>query len=156
LFFQREQLKEQAKDLESKIGQKGEQFKQWTERKRREVIAQGQKYLQQSIKGWGKEAMADVSKAASDVGYTNEELESVFDPRFVRLAHKAAQYDKLLAGKEAAVSAVKKAPPVVKPGAGQGQKVAAEQKFNDLRKAQRRSGSVTDTARLLLQGGYIK
>ena len=150
---QRSLLQDKLRELEGTVGQKADQFRRWNEGKRREVIQQGQRYLQQTIKGWGKEAVQEVSHAAQAVGYTAEELETVYDARFVRLAHKAAQYDKLMSQKEQAVGRVAKAPPVVKPGVGSGQGAAKVEKYKSAREQLRKSGSLDDAARLFLMKG---
>lgn len=153
LFYQREQLKEQAAELEKTIQGKYSQFNEWSQQQRRKVLQEAQTYLEQTIKGWGPEAVKEVTSAAKSVGYGDHELESVIDPRFIRLAHKAAQWDKLQSGKEAAVSSAKKAPPVVKPGVGQGQKAATENKYRDARQSLKKSGDVRDAARLFMLRG---
>lgn len=146
---QMETLKERAAELKATIGTKEGQYREWSEGQRKALIENGNKFLSQSIKGWGPEAMKQVAGAAKDVGYTSDEIENVFDVRFVRLAHKAAQYDKLMSGKEAALATAQKAPPVVKPGASTGQAAASAERYKATRQALRKSGSVDDAARLI-------
>lgn len=153
LFIQREQLREQAADLDATIRQKEGQFQQWSEGRKRELLQQGQAVLQQTIRGWGPEVAVECNRAASNVGYAPQELENVLDPRFVRLAYKAAQWDKLQSGKMEAVRAAKTAPPVVRPGSSNGPRAAAESKYKDARQALRKSGSIEDAARLLAMRG---
>jgi len=148
LRTQLEQLKERSGELEREINTKAGQFAQWSEGKKRELIQQGTKFLSQTIKGWGPETVRDVASAAQEVGYTSAEIENVFDVRFVRLAHKAAQYDKLMAGKPAALATAQKAPPVIKPGASKGPGAEVGQRVKDARQALRKSGSLDDAARL--------
>ena len=146
---QMEALKERATELKSTISTKEGQFQMWSEGQKRALIENGNKFLSQTIKGWGPDAMKQVAGAAKDVGYTSNEIENVFDVRFVRLAHKAAQYDKLMSGKEAALATAQKAPPVVKPGASNGQAAAQDQRYKDTRNALRKTGSIDDAARLI-------
>lgn len=110
-------LKDRAGEIETALKTKAEQFSRWAEGKKAEALQSGQRYLQQAIKGWGPEAEKSVIAAAKEVGYTDQELGAVFDPRFVRLSWKAAQFDKLQASKNEALEKANKAPPVVKPGA---------------------------------------
>lgn len=110
-------LKERAGEIEQTLKTKAQKFSEWAEGKKGEMLQSGQRYLQQTIKGWGPEAEKAVIAAAKEVGYTDHELGSVFDPRFVRLSWKAAQFDKLQASKGEALEKANKAPPVVKPGA---------------------------------------
>lgn len=114
---QMDTLKDRASEIEGTLKTKADQFSQWADGKKAEMLQSGQRYLQQTIKGWGPDAEKSVVAAAKEVGYTDHELSSVFDPRFVRLSWKAAQFDKLQAGKVDALEKAGKAPPVVKPGA---------------------------------------
>jgi hypothetical protein len=150
LRHQMEQLKDKAGELESAIKAEQSKFSDWTSTKKREVLENGHKYLTQTIKGWNQETQSQAISAARSVGFTDNEIESVIDPRFVHIAWKAAQFDKLQSGKTAAVAAVQKAPPVVKPGASQGSGVSAEKDYRDARSRLKKSGDVKDAARLLL------
>jgi len=149
LRTQLEQLKDRSKELEGEINTKAGQFAQWSEGKKRELVQQGSKFLSQTIKGWGPETAKGIAEVAKSVGYTPEEIEGVFDVRFVRLAHKAAEYDRLMSGKQAALETAQKAPPVIKPGASKGQNAEVNQRFRDTRQSLRKSGSVDDAARLI-------
>ncbi len=54
--------------------------------------------LEVAIKGFATPDVQDGLKdAARSVGYRDEELANVGDPRFVKLLNKAAQYDRLVA-----------------------------------------------------------
>lgn len=150
---QRAALKDRLQELDQTIKGKVQEFSQKAEQNKRKLAEEGQKYLQKTIPNWGPEAVQLAKSSAESVGYTSGELENVYDARFVALAWRAAQYDKLQTGKSAAVASVQKAPPVVKPGAGLGPGVAAESKYREIRAAQRKSGSVADTARLLMLRG---
>ena len=149
LRTQLEQLKDRSKELEGEINTKAGQFAQWSEGKKRELVQQGSKFLSPTIKGWGPETAKGIAEVAKSVGYTPEEIEGVFDVRFVRLAHKAAEYDRLMSGKQAALETAQKAPPVIKPGASKGQNAEVNQRFRDTRQSLRKSGSVDDAARLI-------
>lgn len=144
---QMDTLRDRAGELEQTIGNKRQEFSKWVESRKREIIQSGQKYLQQSIKGWGPEAVKEVSAAAKEVGYTDGEIENVLDARFVRLAWEAAQFRKIQAGKPAAVQSAQKAPPVVKPGGNQPQQ--AVQRDKALRAQVKKTGDLKDVARLL-------
>lgn len=154
LRTQLETLKERAKEIETAIGGKEREFAQWKDNKRKEAITSGQKYLQQTIKGWGAEAAKEVANSVREVGYSQEEVDNILDARFVRLAWKAAQFDKLQSLKTEAVEKAQKAPPVVKPGASKGPGVANEQKYRDIRATVKKTGNVKDVARLLALRGF--
>lgn len=153
LRHQMDALKERATELDQSIGKKQGELREFMERNKREVIEAGQKYLQQTIKGWGQEHVKDVVSAAKDVGYSDAEIEAVLDPRFVRMAWEAAQFRKLQANKPNAVQTAQKAPPVVKPGAVQGSKAAAERVVKDARERLRKSGRLEDAAALFYKLG---
>lgn len=149
LRTQLEQLKDRSKDLDAELNTKAGQFAQWSEGKKRELLEQGNKYLSSAIKGWGPETVKGIAAAAKAVGYTSQEIDSVLDVRFVQLAHKAAEYDKLMSGKQMALATAQKAPPVIKPGASKGQNAEVSQRFKDTRQSLRKSGSLDDAARLI-------
>lgn len=146
---QMESLKDRATELNEAISHKKGEFDSWMEGRRREALEAGQKYLTQNIKGWGPEAVQQVTAAAMDVGFSKEEIGNVMDPRFIRLAWEAAQFRRLQAGKPAAVAAAQKAPPVLRPGPTQGAKAQADVQYKDMRGTLRKSGSIDDAARLL-------
>jgi hypothetical protein len=149
LRTQMEQLKERSGELEKSINTKAGQYAQWADTKKRELLDQGQKFLQRTIKGWGPDTVKAVTAAAESVGYSKAEIEGVFDVRFVQLAHKAAEYDKLMSGKQSALASAQKAPPVVKPGASTSASAAALSATKSIRQQLKRSGSMEDAGRLL-------
>lgn len=117
LRSQMEQLKDRANEIQSDLSEKSESLKAFREQKRREVVSEGQKYLSQTVKGWGTESVKDATQAAKDSGYSDEEIGGILDARFVRVLWEAAQYRKVQAQKPQAIATAQKAPPVVKPGA---------------------------------------
>jgi small-conductance mechanosensitive channel len=153
LRSQMEQLKDTANELEGQIKAEQSKFAESTVSKKRELLETGHRYLASAIKGWNEQTQESAISAARSVGFTDNEIGSVIDPRFVHMAWKAAQFDKLQSGKPAAVAAVQKAPPVVKPGASLGTGVAAESKYRDARSSLKKSGSLKDAARLFMLKG---
>lgn len=152
LKAQLDSLKEQAQEYERGIEGKRAEFAKSAEKRRAEVLEAGHKYLRHTVPGWGEAHQVDAVKAAKEVGYSDDELRASVDPRQVRLAWKAAQYDKLIASKASAVATAKKAPPVVKPGAVNSS--VADQKSKDLRARFKKSGDPQDAARYLLSKGF--
>jgi small-conductance mechanosensitive channel len=150
---QMETLKDQATELEGQIKTEQSKFAESTVAKKRELLESGHRYLTQQIKGWNRDTQEAAITAARGVGFTDNEIEQVIDPRFVHIAWKAAQFDKLQSGKTAAVAAVQKAPPVVKPGASQGPGVAAEKNYREARAQLRKSGDLKDAAKLFMMRG---
>ena len=146
---QMDALKERSAELDTAIKEKQGKFSEWKEAKKREVLQSGQKYLQQTIKGWGQEAAKEVTAAVKEVGYSDDEVENVLDARFVRLAWKAAQFDKLQASKPQAIEAARKAPPVVKPGVAQKTDTAHAKRFKENRQELKKTGSLDAFERIL-------
>jgi hypothetical protein len=145
-------LKERAQELKGSIDSKTTEFKTKFETNRKKAVEEGFKFLQKVVPNFNEESVKAARSGAMNNGYTEGELDNVYDARFVALSWKAAQYDKLQSGKSAAVASVQKAPPVVKPGASV-PGAAAERKFKDVRQALKKTGSVDDFARALIARG---
>ena len=121
-----------------------------------EQQAQMQKFVEQeqiklaeslpefSDKAKGEQVRNDIRSYGKKVGFTDEELSQVYDSRHVLVLHKAAQYDKLMAGKAGVKKKVAKAPKTVKSGAKVKQNVTDIQK-KQLKKLQQ-TGSARDAA----------
>lgn len=110
-------LNEQARQLRASLDAKKSQFAQYAEQAKEQFRARRAESLSRLVPGWNSQADIDATRAALEVGFQPEEVRDGFDDRMGVLAWKAAQFDKLQAGKTAAVQQVKKAPPVIKPGA---------------------------------------
>lgn len=149
---QMDTLKEQAGEIQQKLGQKAQQFADWRRNQAQQLLQSGETYLKQAIPTWGDDAKKEVFSQALQAGYTEDELKQVFDPRFVKLAWEAAQFRKLQAGKSVAVQQAQKAPPVVKPGATQNT-AARESKYKDARTRLKKSGDLRDAAALFMMRG---
>ena len=70
-----------------------------------------------SDKAKGEQIRNDIRSYGKKVGFTDEELSSVYDSRHVLVLHKAAQWDKLQASKSGVKKKVANAPKMVKGGA---------------------------------------
>lgn len=149
--FQMDQLREQAQELKHGLANKAQQFEQWLKQTRQKHIADGAEYLRKAIPKFDQEVVRNVRQYANAEGYTEAEMEQVTDPRFVKLLWKASQYDALKAQQKSAVEQAKKAPPVIKPGASQGQQQVAAKQYKALRDNLRKSGSIEDAARLFMK-----
>ena len=97
-----------------------------------------------SDKTKGEQIRNDIRSYGKKAGFTDEELSQVYDSRHVLVLHKAAQYDKLMAGKAGVKKKVAKAPKTVKSGAKVKQNVTDIQK-KQLKKLQQ-TGSARDAA----------
>jgi hypothetical protein len=141
-------LKERAGELEKVVQGKAHQFTEKLNENKQKLLQEGQKFLQKSIPGWGAEAAEAAVVGAREIGYTDHELANALDPRFVTLAWKAAQFDRIQGAKSGAVASVQKAPPVVKPGVTQSGAVK-ERLYKDLTAQHKKSGSIESAAALL-------
>ena len=76
----------------------------------------------------GEQTRNAIRNYGKKVGFTDEELSQVYDSRHVLVLHKAAQYDKLMAGKAGVKKKVANAPKMIKGGAKVKQSVTDKQK----------------------------
>jgi len=118
-----------------------------------ESQAQMQKFVEQeqiklaeslpefSDKTKGEQVRNDIRSYGKKMGFTDEELSQVYDSRHVLVLHKAAQYDKLMAGKAGVKKKVAKAPKTVKSGA------KVKQNVTDIQKKQMKRLQQTGSAR---------
>jgi small-conductance mechanosensitive channel len=143
---QMDTLKERASEINEELSGKKEQLKKYHDQQRSEVLKAGRTYLTQNIKGWSEGHEKEVVTQGKDLGFTDEELGHMYDARIVRALWKANQFDKLQAGKSAALATVQKAPPVVKPGAVNNTASASKEKA--LRQRHKTEGSVQSAAAL--------
>jgi small-conductance mechanosensitive channel len=143
---QMDTLKERASEINEELSGKKEQLKKYHDTQRSEVLKAGRTYLTQNIKGWSEGHEKEVVTQGKDLGFTDEELGHMYDARIVRALWKANQFDKLQAGKSAALATVQKAPPVVKPGAVTNTAAASKQKA--LLQRHKAEGSVQSAAAL--------
>ena len=112
------------------------------------VAGEAQKLAQSlpefSDKTKGEQARNEIRNYGKKVGFTDEELSQVYDSRHVLVLHKAAQYDKLMAGKAGVKKKVANAPKMVKGGAKVKQNVTDKQK--KLQQRLIKSGDARDAA----------
>ena len=144
-------LKEKSSELKQQLGSEFGQFQQALTQSRAETLQRGLEYLRRSIPKFDQEAVGLIRQTALSEGFTDGEVETIADPRFVRVLWKASQYDALKAGQKSAVEAVRKAPPVIKPGASQGQQQVSANRYKEVRDRLKKSGSMEDAAAVFLQ-----
>ena len=146
--FQLDQLREQASDLRNGLNAKAQQFQQITAQQRQQQLQQGLEYLRKAIPKFDGETVSALRQYGVGEGFTQPELEGMDDPRWVKVLWKAQQYDTLKSNQKSAVEAVKKAPPVLKPGASTGQSTIAANQYKAVRGQLKKSGSLQDAARV--------
>jgi hypothetical protein len=117
-----------------------------------QYIAEQQAKLQQAIPEYsdpqkGEEVRRDIRAYAQNVGFTESELNQVYDSRAVQVLWEAAQYRKLMSNKPEVAKRVAEAPRTLKPGTG-----AVKNPESDAIKADRsrlrKTGKARDAAAL--------
>jgi len=94
----------------------------------------------------GEKIRHEIRNYGKKVGFTDDELSQVYDSRHVLVLHKAAQYDKLMAGKAGVKKKVANAPKTMKGGAKVKQTVTDRTKKQQKRLLQ--TGDARDAAAL--------
>ena len=89
----------------------------------------------------------DIRNYAKSQGFTDQELSQVYDSRAVLALYKAAQYDKLMAGKGVTSKKVANAPKTIRPGTSNPQSSENESVKKD-RAVLRQTGNKKDAVRL--------
>ena len=114
------------------------------------VAGEAQKLTQSlpefSDKAKGEQIRNSIRNYGKKVGFTDDELSQVYDSRHVLVLHKAAQYDKLMAGKAGVKKKVANAPKTIKGGAKVKQTVTDRTKKQQNRLLQ--TGDARDAAAL--------
>jgi hypothetical protein len=72
--------------------------------------------LQKNLKGWGDDLGAKITRYAIAQGYTQEQLQTLTDPKVVIALDKARKYDELQQARTGLQAKAKDAPNVAKPG----------------------------------------
>jgi len=115
LFFTYNQLQQERSQLVSQFEAKKQQVVQKQTQLMSEKIAKGKEILAKEIPNWSPETNQALLSTGKDYGFSDAELNSIVDPRHVKVLHDAMQWRKLQQN-----STVKKkvssAKPVVKPG----------------------------------------
>ena len=115
-------------------------------------LAQAQTQLKQMIPDFADEVKAEVLKKdirayAKSVGWTDDDIAQIIDPRAVKSLYDGMMYQKLVANKGAATKKVQNAPKVIKAGTStprDSEQEAIKKQFQQLRK----TGKKADAAKL--------
>lgn len=152
------ELDKQVKDLEAARGSvvqavlaKGTELLKQKQAAEAELLRTGQEQLAREIPNWkDQQVQADVVRHALESGFTVEELNARFDPRFMRVLHDAMQFRKSKASNPAALTQkrVAQAAPTVRPSATVN-KAGARGQIAQLKDRATRSGSPEDAAAAL-------
>jgi hypothetical protein len=148
LFFSYNQLQTERSQLVSQFEAKKQQVVQKQSQLMAEKIAKGKEVLAKEIPNWSPETNQALLSTGKDYGFSDAELNSIVDPRHVKVLHDAMQWRKLQQN-----SVVKKkvsnAKPVVKPGS-KDTKAEANSNHRQLRESLRRTGK-SDAAQKLIE-----
>ena len=148
LFFSYNQLQQERSQLVSQFEAKKQQVVQKQSQLMAEKIAKGKEVLAKEIPNWSPETNQALLSTGKDYGFSDAELNSIVDPRHVKVLHDAMQWRKLQQN-----SVVKKkvsnAKPVVKPGS-KDTKAEANSNHRQLRESLRKTGK-SDAAQKLIE-----
>jgi len=148
LFFTYNQLQQERSQLVSQFEAKKQQVVQKQTQLMSEKIAKGKEVLAKEIPNWSPETNQALLSTGKDYGFSDAELNSIVDPRHVKVLHDAMQWRKLQQN-----STVKKkvssAKPVVKPGS-KDTKAEANSNHRQLREQLRKTGK-SDAAQKLIE-----
>jgi hypothetical protein len=147
-FFTYNQLQQQRSQLVSQFEAKKQQVVHQQTQLMSEKIAKGKEVLAKEIPGWSQETTQQLVSVGKEYGFSDAELNSIVDPRHVKVLHDAMQWRKLQQN-----STVKKkvssAKPVVKPGS-KDTKAEASSAHRQLRESLRKTGK-SDMATKLIE-----
>ena len=147
-FFTYNQLQQERSQLVSQFEAKKQQIAAQQSQLMADRVAKGKEVLAKEIPGWSQETTQQLVSVGKDYGFSDAELNSIVDPRHVKVLHDAMQWRKLQQN-----SSVKKkvssAKPVVRPGA-KDTKAEANSNVRNLRDQLRKTGK-SDAAQKLIE-----
>ena len=147
-FFTYNQLQQERSQLVSQFEAKKQQIASHQAQLMSERVAKGKEVLAKEIPGWSQETTQKLVSVGKEYGFSDAELNSIVDPRHVKVLHDAMQWRKLQQN-----STVKKkvssAKPVVRPGA-KDTKAEANSNVRNLREKLRKTGK-SDAAQKLIE-----
>ena len=148
LFFTYNQLQQERSQLVSQFEAKKQQVVYKQTQLMSEKIAKGKEVLAKEIPNWSPETNQALLSTGKDYGFSDAELNSIVDPRHVKVLHDAMQWRKLQ--KNSTVkNKISNAKPVVKPGA-KDSKAEANSNHRNLREQLRKTGK-SDAAQKLIE-----
>ena len=149
LFFSYNQLQQERSQLVSQFEAKKQQVVQKQSQLMAEKIAKGKEVLAKEIPNWSPETNQALLSTGKDYGFSDAELNSIVDPRHVKVLHDAMQWRKLQQKDSIVKKKVSSAKPVVKPGA-KDTKAEANSNVRQLRESLRKTGK-SDAAQKLIE-----
>lgn len=143
-----DQLKETRANIQAQINGKANQFQHRKADALAKAAASGRALVAQKVPGFDDQVAQELIGFAKAEGFSESEINAMYDPRVIVLMHKAAQWDKLQASKSDVTKRANSAPPVLKPGAsnrGDAKQLAAA----NYRKALNGAKNDSERARLI-------
>ena len=135
-------LKSQRDETATSIQQAQAKTQYMTQSQLQQQLAEGAKQLASEIKGWSPELATALKTNGLEYGFTDSELDQVYDPRMVKVLHDAYQWRQLQAKKPEVQKRVSLAPKSPKPSG----KVESESQNRNVLLKKLKSGR-TETAR---------
>jgi len=148
LFFTYNQLQQERSNLVSQFEAKKQEVVQKQTQLMAEKIAKGKEVLAKEIPNWSPETNQALLSTGRDYGFSDAELNSIVDPRHVKVLHDAMQWRKLQQKDSIVKKKVSSAKPVVKPGA-KDTKAEANSNVRQLRESLRKTGKSDMAAKLI-------
>ena len=109
---------------------------QEAEKARAYAVNRSRAILQKEVKEWGDEKYSSILKGAiQHYGFNPKEVQAIIDPRVIKMAHDANEYQKLVSRATAVKKQVKTSTPTLKPGpakiaqSGDGKRTVAQKNF---------------------------
>lgn len=107
-----EELTAQKSAVNEKIKVKAEEFQQALEQSLKELRDKSTEVLRGKIQNWSEDLDKQVRGHALNLGFTEAEVSSVADPRYLEVLYKAFKYDTLQQKKPAAAQKIASAPAI--------------------------------------------
>ena len=146
LSLARGELERNRNQLYQQIQGKQGEFTAGEERRIAQARAQGNAQLAKDIKGWNQDMARNIGQSTMEkYGFSESELNTVLDPRMVRVLHDAYQWNKLQASKPAVENKVRTAPKVLTPAGAQATQQVADNTARTLRGNIKKSGGATSS-----------
>ena len=108
-------LKSQRDEVANSVQQIQAQTQQMTLHQLQQKLNEGAQQLANEIKGWSPELAKSLKSNALEYGFSESELDQVYDPRMVKVLHDAYQWRQLQAKKPEVQKRVSQAPKSAKP-----------------------------------------
>lgn len=112
-----QKLQQEANKAAYELNQASSQQQQLTQQQRQQKLQEAQQELFKYIPNFNAEIAERIRKTANEYGVSDQEINSIVDPRQIRILHDAMQWRAMQAKKPQTLQKVTEAPRVVKPQA---------------------------------------